>query len=95
VLTFLRITTVKSGWTFVDQVIGGQDGAAPRGRITPDGSYRGTFAALYAKVMADPEAAMLRYGREIGRCGHCNRTLTDESSRQAGIGPVCAAKAGF
>lgn len=41
------------------------------------------------------EEAMLRYGREIGRCGHCGRTLTNEESRARGIGPVCAGKMGF
>lgn len=35
------------------------------------------------------DAARERYGREIGRCGICNRTLTDEESRRIGIGPVC------
>lgn len=30
------------------------------------------------------------YGQEIGQCGRCGRTLTNEESRAAGIGPVCA-----
>jgi hypothetical protein len=47
---------------------------------------------ILAKIAADPEAAALRYGREIGRCCRCNRTLTDEASRAAGIGPDCANK---
>lgn len=29
------------------------------------------------------------YGRTIGRCGRCNRTLTDADSRARGIGPDC------
>lgn len=33
--------------------------------------------------------SMVRYGQLIGRCGICNRTLTDETSRAMGIGPVC------
>lgn len=33
--------------------------------------------------------SMVRYGHLIGRCGVCNRTLTDEVSRAMGIGPVC------
>lgn len=37
-------------------------------------------------------AAMVRYGHELGVCGRCGRTLTDEASRAAGIGPVCAGK---
>lgn len=40
-------------------------------------------------IAADPQEALLRYGREIGRCGHCGRTLTNEESRQYGIGPIC------
>jgi Family of unknown function (DUF6011) len=35
-----------------------------------------------------------RYGKEIGRCGICNRTLTDEVSIARGIGPVCLGKWG-
>jgi hypothetical protein len=33
-----------------------------------------------------------RYGREIGRCYRCNRTLTDAVSRSLGIGPDCRSK---
>lgn len=33
--------------------------------------------------------SLLRYGREIGVCGHCGRTLTNEESRAYGIGPIC------
>jgi hypothetical protein len=36
--------------------------------------------------------SMVRYGHLIGRCGVCNRTLTDETSRAMGIGPVCREK---
>lgn len=32
------------------------------------------------------------YGRLYGRCMLCGRTLTDPSSIEAGIGPVCASK---
>lgn len=48
---------------------------------------------LLRKILADgPKAASIRYGKELGVCGHCGRTLTDEASRAAGIGPVCASK---
>lgn len=46
-------------------------------------------------VAAGPKEAMLRYGRELGSCGHCGRTLTNEESREAGIGPVCRGKMGW
>lgn len=47
---------------------------------------------VLALIAQDPKAAMIRYGQELGECGHCGRTLTDAASRAAGIGPVCASK---
>jgi hypothetical protein len=52
----------------------------------------GTRADILAAIGTDPAAALRLYGREIGRCGVCGRTLTDEASRAAGIGPICADK---
>ena len=43
---------------------------------------------VLALIAADPDAGP-RFGREIGRCYVCGRTLTDETSRSLGIGPVC------
>lgn len=55
--------------------------------------YEDARNGLLRKILADGlEAASVRYGRELGVCGRCGRTLTDEESRAAGIGPVCAAK---
>ena len=48
--------------------------------------------AIVALIAQDPHAAMVRYGHELGECGRCGRTLTDETSRAAGIGPVCAGR---
>lgn len=39
-------------------------------------------------IAEDPDAGP-RFGREIGKCYVCGRTLTDETSRSLGIGPVC------
>jgi hypothetical protein len=47
---------------------------------------------IVALIAQDPKAAMVRYGHELGECGRCGRTLTDEASRAAGIGPVCIDK---
>lgn len=41
-------------------------------------------------IAADPAQALSDYGHEVGRCGVCNRTLTDPESITRGIGPVCA-----
>lgn len=46
-------------------------------------------------IAADPKEAMLRYGKELGKCGHCGRTLTNEESRQYGIGPICREGVGW
>lgn len=47
---------------------------------------------LIEKIVEDPESASRLYGREIGRCGRCGRTLTTEESRAQGLGPVCASR---
>lgn len=52
-------------------------------------------AVLASIAEAGIEASMALYGRELGKCGHCGRTLTDEESRAYGIGPVCRGKMGF
>jgi hypothetical protein len=44
-------------------------------------------------IKDDPDAGP-RFGREIGKCYVCGRTLTDETSRELGIGPVCRAGGG-
>lgn len=50
--------------------------------------------AILTALGADAVAAVARYGVEIGDCGICGRTLTDEESRERGIGPVCVRKMG-
>jgi hypothetical protein len=50
---------------------------------------------ILEEIAKDPQAAMLRYGREIGSCGHCGRTLTNDESRAYGIGPICRGKMGW
>lgn len=56
---------------------------------------RGERAATAIRTLSeDPQAAMIRYGMELGKCGVCGRTLTDEESRANGIGPICAEKFG-
>lgn len=44
------------------------------------------------EVMANPTAALERWGRIIGSCGHCGRRLTNPESVARGIGPVCYAR---
>jgi len=52
--------------------------------------------AILAKIAAVGAAeASATYGLEIGKCGVCGRTLTNDESRERGIGPVCAARLGW
>lgn len=53
---------------------------------------RARKARVLALIAADLETASRRYGQELGVCGVCGRTLTDEDSRAYGIGPVCRNK---
>lgn len=49
----------------------------------------GREEAVLTAVLNEGKAALVRYGLELGACGICGRTLTDEDSRMRGIGPVC------
>jgi len=48
--------------------------------------------AILTAIANDPDAGP-RFGREIGNCYVCGRTLTDELSRSLGIGPICRGEA--
>ena len=75
-----------AGYVFVKQIIGSDEQklSMKQGR------------AILARIAAvGAEAASARYGHEIGECGICGRQLTNDESRARGIGPVCAAKAGW
>jgi hypothetical protein len=45
--------------------------------------------------IADPKAAAIAYGLETGVCCICNAVLTNKSSIEAGIGPICASNMGW
>lgn len=85
-LAFYRVDRPTEGrWAgrvFVKLVVGGHpDQNVPRSHV----------AGILERISQDPDAAA-RYGRELGRCCRCNRTLTDETSRELGIGPECRQK---
>jgi len=47
-------------------------------------------AAVYTAIReAGINEARAAFGQKLGRCGVCNRPLTDETSRALGIGPEC------
>lgn len=87
---FYKVDNVTEGkWagrTFVKH-IAGEDEHAVRNQ-----SQR---ASVLKAIAVDPEHASKLYGREIGSCGVCGRQLTDQASREVGIGPVCREKQGW
>ena len=94
-LSFVRLDNVTSGkwagWVFAKGIVGGEEerlGAQRPG----EADYAGTWSTVIRNVLADVVAAVERYGTELGECGVCGRQLTNEESRQGGIGPVCRAR---
>lgn len=74
-----------AGFTFVKQM-------ASDDEYPVKGARKGV---VLKAIEADAKAASIRYGAELGKCGICNRTLTDAASREAGIGPTCMANVGW
>ena len=68
-------------------------------RLVVDGDH-GTFVyepGLLGKLSADDRMTVeqaAEFGKLYGFCIVCGRTLTDEGSIAAGIGPVCAGRIG-
>jgi hypothetical protein len=85
-LTFFGICTRKSnGDRYVVHVVGGHGD-------TEDVSLAWIERAITTLDAVDHTEALLTYGRELGACCLCGRTLTNEQTRAAGIGNDCAAK---
>lgn len=87
VLKFFKVRTPDqgkwAGFTFLD--IQASDDFYPiKDRVRK--------AAILDQIAADTMGALQAYGHGIGRCGICNRTLTDPESIEMGIGPKCAAR---
>lgn len=74
------------GYTFVAEV-SGENHLSVRDKQTRD--------AILAEIAKEPTEALKRFGKEIGRCGHCRKQLTDAVSREFGIGPVCRKELGL
>lgn len=82
-----------NGWVFVRAQA--SDDLYRIGSQKPGETYMGKSADVLAEIVKDEQAAFALYGHELGKCGVCGRTLTDEDSRRKGIGPVCEANVGF
>lgn len=69
-----------------------QDAKRLCGQMKPGDCYRGEFESLFPMLLANPKVWAVVFGQQIGRCGRCGKTLTDDVSRAAGIGPECVKK---
>lgn len=87
-LVFYRVDRPSDGQyagrVFVKMVIGGK----PDQRV----EWKQVPGILRRIAEAGAAESMALYGQEIGQCGRCNRHLTDETSRQVGLGPECRRK---
>jgi hypothetical protein len=93
VLKFYRLKIGKddsrwAGFMFLDAGRGGAHGDLQWTAIK-DVAYK---KAVLEQIAKDPRAAGVRFGREIGRCYVCGRSLTQEHTRAAGIGDDCASR---
>lgn len=49
-------------------------------------------SAMILDTIKKDEGALARYGQELGICGMCGFELTNELSREIGLGPTCRKK---
>lgn len=75
---------VKAGDTYLGRIT---DGAFIRSRDCSD-----ELEAAILELCAQPLESAIAYGRQTGRCSCCGRKLTDATSVERGIGPICAEK---
>jgi hypothetical protein len=80
-----------AGFVFVDAGRGGSHGDLSWTPIK-NLAYKKQVLDIIAK---DPKLAGERFGREVGACYKCGRSLTDETSRALGIGPDCRQMVGY
>ena len=68
-------------------------------KITPTGELLGYKLAQkhidsIQAIAKDPLTEVRAYGQRFGKCGVCNRTLTNKISIERGIGPICEGRIG-
>lgn len=65
------------------------------GAQRPGEAYRGKCADALRTILADPQAAAIRYAELTSTCASCGRPLELETSVAQGMGSVCAGKFGM
>lgn len=102
------VASLRVAWPTADNVEGDEHGRLAFWAITEravihviGGNRREMAANATAHAILDRlesmtdaevvDAARL-FGQELGSCGRCGRSLTDDESRAVGIGPICRRK---
>lgn len=87
-VAFFEVVERKTGRRFINRLIG-----APGGweRQFLPAAHQASAARSFA---ADVKAAMDRYSDEFTACSKCDSPLSDDRSRAARLGPVCAKNLG-
>jgi hypothetical protein len=71
------------------------------GKITPEGKWfplssaRKEIGQELIELAADPRGQAVAYGMRTGKCSCCGRKLTNKTSVELGIGPICLGKWGM
>lgn len=88
--SFYKVTNGrKPGVVFVDLLLGGGPNGGFQRNPVP---FRNRDAIVAKIVDAGPEVAAKRFADEADRCSVCGRGLTNDESREHGIGPECRKK---
>jgi hypothetical protein len=101
-LRFLEVEPGEGKWDgYIFVTVRAGDEWHKLGNVNPKygHGYGGKAVALVTALAAlnadELQQAAARYGQELGECGYCHLTLTDEDSRRLGYGPVCAGRHGL
>lgn len=87
---FYRVKETPNGRVYVDAIAGGSQ--REHDGVSYPVKTPATLVQVLTEILVDPDLAAARYGQLLTRCSDCNRTLTDATSRELGIGPECRSK---
>ena len=85
----------NAGAVYVKEVNGSYMGKIAGGIFVPSSDAPASVASTIIAVAADPRGTAIAFGKETGNCACCGRPLSDPTSVELGIGPICISKWGL
>ena len=85
----------NAGAVYVIHPEHGYQGKIMDGAFQPSAGCSPASADAVVAVAKDPRGEAIKHGKMTGACSCCGRTLTDATSVEMGIGPICAEKWGL